>query len=167
LRHGAHDYLLKPCSVGEIAASVHTGLTRRWDTLQRQDLVSSIEQSARRLADGVLPAAPSTEAPRVGRFLRSEHLLLDREKQVVLVGGERLSLTPTEFKLLALLMQNENHVLGFQELAQEVLEYECSAREARSALKTHLWRLRKKLKAKTGDDSPIVNIRGQGYMFSP
>lgn len=167
LRHGAHDYLLKPCSVGEIVASVHTGLTRRWETLQRQEIVTSIEQSVRKLADGVRPAAPATEVPAEGRFLRSEHLLLDRDKQVVILGGELLRLTPTEFRLLALLMQHQNRVLSFQELAQEVLEYECSPREARSSLKTHLWRLRKKLRAKTGNDPPIVNIRGQGYMFSP
>ncbi len=39
--------------------------------------------------------------------------------------------------------------------------------EARRALKTHLWRLRKKLSSAAGDDSWIVNVRGKGYMFRP
>ena len=167
LRHGAHDYLLKPCSVGEILASVDTGLGERWESLRRQELVCNIEQSVRKLTAGAGPAEPPAEAPQVARFIRTEHLLLDREKQVAIAGGDRLRLTPTEFRLLAFLMQHMNHVLSFQELAREVLEYECSDREARSSLNPHLWRLRKKLKAKTGNDSFIVNIRVKGYMFSP
>src|SRR4030042_6307741 len=49
LRHGAHDYLLKPCRVGEIVASVETGLGGRWEYLRRQELVSSSEQRVRQL----------------------------------------------------------------------------------------------------------------------
>jgi DNA-binding response OmpR family regulator len=167
LRQGAHDYLLKPSSVEEIVASVQTGLGKRWQSLRRRELVTSIEQSLRQLkTPSAAVDAQAGETP-MARFVRTRHLLLDREKQVVVAKGEPLGLTPTEFKLLACLMSNMNRTLSFSELAKYVLEYECSDKEARSSLKTHLWRLRKKLRARLGDDSCIVNVRGKGYLFAP
>jgi DNA-binding response OmpR family regulator len=167
LRQGAHDYLLKPSSVEEIVASVQTGLSKRWQSLRRRELVTSIEQSLRQLKTPSAALDDQGEEMPMARFVRTKHLLLDREKQVVVAKGEPLGLTPTEFKLLACLMGNMNRTLSFSELAQHVLEYECSDKEARSSLKTHLWRLRKKLRTRLGDDSCIVNVRGKGYLFAP
>jgi DNA-binding response OmpR family regulator len=167
LRQGAHDYLLKPSSVEEIVTSVQTGLGKRWQALRRRELVTSIEQSLRQLKTPSAALDDETPETPMARFVRTKHLLLDREKQVVVAKGEPLGLTPTEFKLLACLMSNMNRTLSFAELAQYVLEYECSDKEARSSLKTHLWRLRKKLRARLGHDSCIVNVRGKGYLFAP
>jgi two-component system response regulator RegX3 len=85
----------------------------------------------------------------------------------VVAKGSPLDLTPTEFRLLACLMDSANHTLSFPDMARHALGYECSDHEARRALKTHLWRLRIKLRSATGDDSCIVNVRGRGYMFRP
>jgi DNA-binding response OmpR family regulator len=167
LRQGAHDYLLKPCAVEEIVSSVETGLAKRWESLRRRELVSSIEQSLRELKTPGVALEPGAEEPPLPRFVRTRQLLLDREKQIVVAKGEPLNLTPTEFRLLASLMSNVNRTLSFRELAHDVLAYECSEKEARSSLKTHLWRLRKKLRSALGDDSYIVNVRGKGYLFSP
>ena len=167
LRQGAHDYLLKPCSVQEIVGSVEMGLAKHRQTLRRRELVSSIEQSVRQLESSTIPPKQQEEGPSLPRFVRTRLLLLDREKQIVVAKGEPLNLTPTEFRLLACLMDNMNRTLSYQELAREVLHYECSDQDARRALKTHLWRLRKKLRSAAGDDSWIVNTRGKGYMFKP
>lgn len=166
LRQGAHDYLLKPCSVHEILASVAKGLDVRRQALRRHELVTSIEKTVHQLKDGAGSPPSQAEAPQVPRFLRSMNLIIDREKQVAIARGHTLSLTPTEFKLLALFMQNTNRTLSYQQLAREALGYDCSVAEARGGLKTHLWRLRKKLRDETGSDSCIVNVRGRGYMFS-
>jgi DNA-binding response OmpR family regulator len=166
LRQGAHDYLLKPCSVQEIVGSVEMGLAKHRQTLRRRELVSSIEESVRQLELSTVPPRQE-EGPSLPRFVRTRRLLLDRDKQIVVAQGEPLSLTPTEFRLLACLMENMNRTLSYQELAGAVLQYECSDQEARSALKTHLWRLRKKLSAAAGDHPWIVNVRGKGYMFRP
>jgi DNA-binding response OmpR family regulator len=165
LRRGAHDYLLKPCSVGEILASVDKGLGVRRQAQRRDELVSSIEKTVRQLKDAEESPEALTEASRESRFLRSKNLLVDREKQLAMAHGQPLGLTPTEFRLLTFFMENLNRTLSYQELAQDVLAYDCSESEARNALKTHVWRLRKKLKDETGDDSCLVNVRGRGYMF--
>jgi DNA-binding response OmpR family regulator len=167
LRQGAHDYLLKPCGVQEIVASVETGLAERHDTLRRRELVTNIEESVRRLRASTLPPEPESQGPALARFVRSRDLVLDREKQIVVAKGRPLGLTPTEFRLLACLMDSANHTLGFPDMARHALGYECSDQEARRALKTHLWRLRTKLRSTMGDDSCIVNVRGKGYMFRP
>jgi len=167
LRQGAHDYLLKPCGVEEIVSSVETGLAKRWESLRRRELVSSIEQNLRELKAPGVTLEPGAEETPLPRFVRTRDLLLDRKKQIVVAKGEPLNLTPTEFKLLASLMSNVNRTLSFRELAHDVLDYQCSEREARSSLKTHLWRLRKKLRSTLGDDSHIVNVRGKGYLFPP
>jgi DNA-binding response OmpR family regulator len=166
LRQGANDYLLKPCSVGEILASVEKGLGVRREAQRRNELVSSIEKTVRQLKDAPGSLEPEGEASQLWRFLRSKNLLLDREKQLAMAHGQPLRLTPTEFKLLAFFMQNVNRTLSYQELARKALAYDCSELEARNALKTHMWRLRKKLRDETGDDSCLVNVRGRGYIFS-
>jgi DNA-binding response OmpR family regulator len=167
IRQGAHDYLLKPCNVDEIVASVETGLAKRWSSIRRQELISSIEDSIRQLQTRTVPLEAEAEDVSVPRFVRTRHVLLDREKQIVVAKGKPLRLTPTEYRLLACLMGNINRTVSFPELAQEVLEYDLSEREARSALKTHIWRLRKKLDATLGDVSCIVNVRAKGYRFVP
>ncbi len=167
LRQGAHDYLLKPCGVEEIIASVETGLAKRRQAVHRHDLVTDIEHSLRQLKTSAVPVRPHAEGPSLPRFLRTRDLTLDRERQIVVVRGQPVSLTPTESKLLACLMDHVNNTLSFGELARQALDYECSDREARRSLKTHLWRLRKKLRSATGEDSGIVNVRGKGYMLKP
>jgi DNA-binding response OmpR family regulator len=167
LRQGAHDYLLKPCSVEEIVASVETGLAKRRHATHRHDLVADIEHSLRQLKTSDVPPRLDAEGPSLPRFLRTRDLTLDRERQIVVARGQPVGLTPTEFKLLACLMDHVNNTLSFRELARQVLDYECSDREARRSLKTHLWRLRKKLSSATGDDPCIVNVRGKGYMLKP
>jgi DNA-binding response OmpR family regulator len=167
LRQGAHDYLLKPCRVEEIVASVETGLAERHHALRRRELVTNIEESVRGLTASTVPQQPQPEGPSLPRFLKSRDLVLDRERQVVVAKGSPLDLTPTEFRLLVCLMDSANHTLSFPDMVRHALGYECSDQEARRALKTHLWRLRKKLRSTIGDDSCIVNIRGRGYMFRP
>jgi len=86
---------------------------------------------------------------------------------MVLLKDKPPSLTSTEFKLLVCPTDNMSRALGFRELARDVPGYDRPERQARGAIKTHLWRLRKKLKARVGDAFCIVNIRGKGYTFIP
>ena len=165
LRFGAHDYLLKPCKVEDIIASVEAGLAKRWHSMRQWELVSSIEDNVRQLKAETVLAETEREGLSTSRFVRTQDLLLDRERQIVVVRGEPLNLTPTEFKLLACFVNNTNRALTYRELARHAQGYDCSEQEARGALKTHLWRLRNKLKDRMGDTSCIVNIRGKGYMF--
>jgi DNA-binding response OmpR family regulator len=90
LRQGAHDYLLKPCSVQEIVASVETGLAKRQQAMHRRELVADIEHSLHQLRTPDAPPPLHAEGPSLARYVRTRDLILDREKQIVVARGQPL-----------------------------------------------------------------------------
>ena len=62
MRHGAHDYLLKPASAPRIMASVEEGLRRRQESLRKQELVRQMERAVKELASGEQRAYALEEA---------------------------------------------------------------------------------------------------------
>lgn len=163
MRRGGCDYLLKPCRTEVLLASVERGLARRREALRQQELLRLIELSARELQQAA-PPEPGAAATRP-RFLEGHGMLLDREERSVTCLGQRVPLTPTEFRLLLRLMERAGQVVPLGELMKDVHGSEGERWEARSALTTHLWRLRTKL-GNAPDGLPyIANVRGQGYRF--
>mgnify|MGYP000650019907 CR=1 FL=1 len=163
MRRGGHDYLLKPCRTEELLASVEKGLARRRKLLQQQAILHQIEISARQLRLDSLPE-PSAASGKP-RFLEIRGLLLDREQHTVARQGQPLPLTPSEFKLLHCLMERADQIVPVYELMQVLHGTEGDRWEARQALSTHLWNLRRKI-GNAPDGSPyLVNVRGQGYRF--
>jgi DNA-binding response OmpR family regulator len=165
MRLGGCDYLKKPCRAEELLSSVKKGLDKRRRELEQQQMLRLIEETARQLQS----SSPPATGPVTPRFLEHRGLLLDREAETVVRRGEALSLTPTEFRLLACLMEQPDQLLGYRELAaslhgREGEEWE--EWEARAAISTHMWRLRRKLGLDQDDSPYIVNIRGRGYKFA-
>jgi DNA-binding response OmpR family regulator len=166
MRRGGSDYLLKPCSTEELLASVAKGLSRRREELHRQELVNLIEESARKLRAVPSPATEKrVPSPAPPRFLERRDLLVDRERLMVMRQGSPVKLTPTEFRLLILLMERSGQPVSYQELARGIYGHGGEKWEARQALGTHLWRLRRKLGTDPQGIPYVKNIRGQGYMF--
>jgi DNA-binding response OmpR family regulator len=166
MRLGGCDYLRKPCRAKDLLSSVEKGLRKRRKELQQQQMLRLIEETARQLQPSSPPATGSVPPPQ--RFLEQRGLLLDREAETVTQYGEALSLTPTEFRLLACLMEWPDQLLGYCELAASLhgrRDREWDEWEARAAISTHMWRLRRKLGSGQDDNPYIVNIRGRGYKF--
>ncbi len=167
IRHGAHDYLLKPCPIPEILESVRKGLSKRQQTRQRQHLVSQLQQALSELA--VVEGAEPAEEPAVGqgeRFTQIRDLVMDRQKHIVTLRGRPLDLTPTEFKVLACLMETPDQVWSPQELVRRAQGYETDAWGARAIVRVHIRRLRKKIEVDPSKPKYILNMRGIGYMFA-
>jgi DNA-binding response OmpR family regulator len=164
MRLGGCDYLKKPCRSEELLASVEKGLAKRHEALQRQEMIHLIEETARQLRTSPPPATGSAARPR---FLEERGLLLDREQEAVTREGEVLPLTLSEFRLLACLMECADQPLSHRELAAALHGQggEWEKEEARQALSTHLWRLRRKLGHGPDGRPYIVNVRGRGYKF--
>lgn len=163
MRRGGHDYLLKPCRTEELLASVEKGLARRRKVLQQQELLHQIEVSARQLQVSLSPEiAEPTSRPR---FLEARGLLLDLEQNTVTCHGQSVHLTPSEFALLQCLMERANQIVPFRELMRALHGTEGEKWEARQALSTHLWNLRKKIGDAPDGNPYFVNVRGQGYRF--
>jgi len=167
IKHGAHDYLLKPCPIPDILESVRKGLTKRQQEQQRQHLVSKLQHAINELA--TVAGAEMVEEPapaQINDLVQVRDVVMDRQKHIVTLRGRSLDLTPTEFKILACLMETPDRVWSPQELVRHAQGYETDAWGARAIIRVHIRRLRKKLEKNPSDPEYILNVRGVGYMFA-
>lgn len=163
LRQGAHDYLIKPASSREILNSVSAGLSRRAEQQQRRLLLEQIDRSIQRLkdAEGVEAiSVPETQALQV-----TEGVMFDVPRRELWSGNQRVNLTPTEAKLMKVLVENRGRVLSHRELVLLVQGYESNEWEAPEVLRPLISRLRRKLQNFPQGEHWISNVRGTGYLF--
>jgi DNA-binding response OmpR family regulator len=137
---GADDYLTKPFSFAELAARVQSVLKR----VQGQETQESVAEESSPL-------------------LRQGDLVLDLAARRVWRGKEAITLTPTEFKLLAALMQHAGEVLSPQELVREVWG-EQYANDV-GYVRRYIWHLRRKIELDPNQPQYIHNEHGFGYRF--
>jgi DNA-binding response OmpR family regulator len=149
LRHGAFDYLLKPSSLQDIIRSVEAGLAERRRRLNPEDPVGLLERALAGLKSSPHPSAStpapvpiSASAPESDRFLQAPDVTVDTLRRLVVVRGQRVDLTPTEFDILAYLLQRQDRVVSARELAAHLRDCEMDERDARLLLRTHIHRLR-------------------------
>jgi two-component system KDP operon response regulator KdpE len=128
---GADDYLIKPLSSGEFLARVRVALRHG---------------RARRV-------------PHSGRVAIDE-LSIDLLRREVSVRGARLALTPTDYKLLALLARNLGRVVPHEQLLREA--WGPHARDPHY-LRVYMARLRRKLDPERAGLRYIVTEPGVGY----
>jgi two-component system KDP operon response regulator KdpE len=80
-------------------------------------------------------------------------------------GEKKITLTPTEGKLLKVLLENRKRVFTHRELVALVQGYETSDWEAPEVLRPLISRLRRKLAVFPEGNKWITNVRGTGYVF--
>jgi len=129
---GGDDYLTKPFSLEELVARVRAVLRRTGG-----------------------PAEP--ERP----VLRYEDLVLDEAAMRVTRGGDPVSLSPTEFKLLRFLLRNREQVVSKSQILDHVWEYDFDGNA--SVVENYISYLRKKV----DDREPklLHTVRGFGYVL--
>ncbi|HZO74219.1 MAG TPA: response regulator transcription factor [Ktedonobacteraceae bacterium] len=93
-------------------------------------------------------------------ILRFADIELDRQTHSVYCGSHMLTLTPTEYKLLALFLQNPSFVLERDHIMEQI--WGVAAVEL-NTVDVHVGGLRKKLEAKGA--RLIHTIRGVGYVL--
>lgn len=165
LRHGAHDYILKPVTTQNILSSVARGLAQRAEKQQKKILFEQLENSLNRLkvAEGI----------KYSKLVEHQSLELgygvtfDTLRRDLWRGNQHVTLTPTESRLLSYLVENRGRVISHRELVTSVQGYDVSEREAPEVLRPLISRLRRKLGVFPDAAGWIINIRGTGYMFDP
>lgn len=130
---GVDDYVSKPFSFAQIGARIKAVLGR----------LEEISPSNEELEAGGLKVNFATR--RVTR------------------NGELVSLTPTEFKLLATLMRHPNEVISAEDLVREVWGPQY-ANEI-GFVRRYVWHLRQKVEIDPENPQYIHNERGFGYRF--
>jgi DNA-binding response OmpR family regulator len=163
LRQGAHDYILKPAAPHEIIASVAKGITVRTESDRKRRLLEQMEASLQELKDAEGVETPPESLRSV--FTLGADVKVDLERREIWKGDEKISLTPTEGKLMKVLMENRGRVLSHRELVLLVQGYQTTDWEAPEIMRPLVSRLRRKLATFTGGGEWIVNVRGTGYVF--
>ncbi len=179
LRHGAHDYLFKPCKTVQLRESVRAALLKQRQERRQREVLHQLERhltrSLEEIRATVVPAPPSAlrAAPdgdeaiaEEGRFLKRGDLLVDLTRHIITLEGHLLELSPTEFDLLAYLISEAPRVVPAQELVREVQGYDSEPWEARETVRYHIYRLRQKIKEATGRTDVIRTVRGVGYTLN-
>jgi two-component system KDP operon response regulator KdpE len=135
---GADDYLTKPFGTGELLARVRANLRRP------------------RTANGGEDLEP------VFRFGEVE---VDRTARLVRRAGAEVHLTPTEYRLLSVLVANAGRVLTQRQLLREV--WGPSHGEQSHYLRIYMGHLRQKLEADPAQPRHLLTETAVGYRLMP
>jgi len=136
LDYGADDYLIKPVGNKELVARVRA-------VLRRAELPSSLDTKKSTYSD--------------------DFLTVDVAERKVIVNGERLRLTPTEFRLLSILVGNAGRVLTQKQLLEKVWGWEWV--DDIDHLRIYIWHLRHKIEPDPTQPKYIITEPGVGYYF--
>ena len=136
LNVGADDYITKPFIPVEVLARVRSQL-RRYAKLGSRPEGTDV---------GILNVGPVS---------------LDDRTKTVLVEGEPVSLTPTEYSILRLLMENPGKVFSTKKLYEAV--WQEAALGSEGAVAVHIRHLREKIEIDPSEPRYLKVVWGQGY----
>lgn len=133
---GADDYITKPFNPMEVLARVKSQLRRY---LQLGAAV-----------------APSTE-------LRCGPVAMDDRSKAVMVDGDPISLTPTEYEILKLFLTHPGQVFSMSEIYRQV--WNEAPLGAEGTVAVHIRHLREKIEIDPANPRCLKVVWGQGYKF--
>lgn len=131
---GADDYVTKPFGMAELVARIEA-------VLRRSD--PSLIQN---------------------KILQFGDLRIDPEKFEVALNGGEITLTPTEFQLLATLAKNPGRVFTREQLLREIQGEAYDSLE--KTINVHIRNLRVKIEEDPGNPKYIQTVFGVGYRFT-
>ena len=132
---GADDYLGKPFSPSELVARVRAVLRR----------------------------ASAPDRRKNPAVIKCGDVALDLEQCSVTLGDQQVRLTPTEFKLLAVLMRDPGRVFSRAQLVEKAMG--CDYEGMDRTMDVHILNLRRKVERDANRPQHILTVYGMGYKF--
>jgi two-component system, OmpR family, response regulator len=151
---GGDDYLTKPFSLEELTLRVEAVLRRTAIQKQQGANLETQNQSGASVLSGFEVAGRTRT-----QVLRCGDLVVDEDQRKVLQGTQSISLTPTEFRLLAYLLRNQGVVVSKDQILENVWGYDFEG-DVR-IVETYVSSMRTKLDPDAM--AKIVTVRGFGY----
>lgn len=138
LELGADDYVTKPYFARELIARIRAVLRRGGE---------------------IEVEAPAED----GLVLQEDRVMMDVERHIVTVDGQKVPMPLKEFDLLEYLMRNSGRVLTRGQLIDRVwgVDYVGDTK----TLDVHIKRLRSKIERNPSRPEILVTVRGLGYKF--
>lgn len=138
LEYGADEYLSKPLGNRELEARVRAAL-------RRTELPSQMDKKKKTV-------------------FNDDYLSIDVSERKVMIKGERLKLTPREFRLLALLVDNAGRILSHQQALENVWGWEYI--NDVDYVRIYISHLRQKMEPDPSQPKYILTEPGVGYYFN-
>lgn len=132
---GANDYITKPFGSAEFLARVR----------------SVLRNSRRNCEMGVFQG---------GKF-QLDDLLIDYDTRRLYIDGTEIKLTQTEYNIVCVLSQQSGKILTYSAIIKAIWGYPDDG--SIKKLQVNMANIRKKLGARPGEDSYIINELGVGY----
>lgn len=133
---GADDYMTKPFSV--------------------KQLVARVQALLRRTSDEMIPLVKTLS-------FNNNDLVLEPLKHEVRKGGQLVSLTPNEFKILMVLVTYPNKVFTRDDLIVSALGRDFEGFDR--TVDSHIKNIRQKIETDTKDPKYVLTVHGVGYRF--
>ena len=136
LSMGADDYVTKPYNTAELMARVKSQLLRYFS----------------------LGAASDRQDEDV---LKNGGLTLNRNTKILLVDGEQVRLTATEYKIVELLMSHPGYVFSAEEIYSQIWQEDAYGVE--NTVMVHIRRIREKIEITPKNPKYLKVVWGIGY----
>ncbi len=135
---GANDYITKPFGTAELQARIRSALRIHQQNMNR----SMVGEKNFQLGD----------------------MEIDYDTRHVLIKGEDIKLTQTEYNIVALLAAHAGKVMTYTEIVKEIWKWMDGGSVKK--LQVNMANIRKKMGIKPGDTQYIVNELGVGYRMN-
>ena len=139
---GADDYMTKPFGIGELLARSRANLRRPRNRAQQSDL-------------------KNTESSEIESTFKFGEVEVDFRAQFVKRNDTQIHLTPIEYRLLTVLIQNVSRVLTHKQILTQV--WGTAASEQSHYLRIYMGHLRQKLEIDPTQPKHFLTETGVGY----
>jgi two-component system KDP operon response regulator KdpE len=144
LELGADDYITKPFNKEVLIARTHANLRR---------------------AKEMTEPAPSTSKSGLQSDYDDGYLTVYFDQRRVLIEHEQIHLSPTEFRLMEMLINEAPRVLPYRNILESVWGFEYA--DDINYLRVYVWHLRNKIEPDPKEPIYFINELGVGYRFEP
>ncbi|MHC3376708.1 response regulator transcription factor [Ligilactobacillus equi] len=110
-------------------------------------------------------SSKTKEEPKTGKVIRFDDLEINYDRRHLKIRGQKIDLTPKEFKLLTYLYEHKNQVLSREQILNGVWQYDIALVGTSRMVDIHISHLRDKIEKHPKKPQYLKTVRGFGYMF--